>query len=99
MTALFAAEIQISRNHFFDHVTIAHFRANDFAAACSKRFVETEVAHDRCDQRVVAELIRFQKVERGDRENLVAIDDLAIFIAKKDAIGIAVVSDSDISAA
>src|SRR4029077_18958940 len=35
--ALFATEIEISRNHFFNHVAIAHFGAINFATAGRER--------------------------------------------------------------
>src|SRR6202011_4068374 len=94
--ALFPTDIDISANHFFNHVAIAHFCANDFAAVGCERFVQAEITHHGRDQRVVAKLVRFQKIERGDGENFVAINDLAIFIAKQNAVGIAIVSDTDI---
>ena len=50
VTALFAADIQIALHHFLDHVTIAHFRAQHFAAGGIERFVEAKVAHHGCDQ-------------------------------------------------
>ena len=99
VAALFAAEIEISRDHFFDDVTVADFRANDFAAMRGERFIETEIAHDRGDERVLLQPAGAQKIDRGDGENLVAIDNLAVFVAKQNAIGVAIVSDADMRAA
>ena len=98
VTALFAAEIKILRNHFLNHVAIAHFSANDFAAVGGERFVQSEVTHFGRDQRVVAELIRFQKIERGDSKNFIAINDFAVFVAEQHAVGVAIMSDADIGA-
>ncbi len=56
VAALFAAEIEISCNHFLDHVAIAHFCADDFAAIRGKCLIQAEIAHHRRDQRVVAQL-------------------------------------------
>ena len=96
VAALFAAEVEISRNHFFNHVTISHFGANHSAAVGRERFVQAKVTHHGRDQRVIAKLIRFQKIERGDDQNFVTINDLAVFIAKQNPVGVAIVSDTDI---
>jgi len=42
--ALFATEIEISRNHFFNHVAIAHFGANHFAAVGRERFIQAALS-------------------------------------------------------
>src|ERR1700730_1851478 len=98
VAALFAAEIQISRYHFFNHVTVAHFCANDFAVGGIDSFVETEIAHHGRDQRVGFQLRIFQEIDRGDGENLIAIDNLALLVAKQDAIGVAIMGDTDVRA-
>jgi hypothetical protein len=41
----------------------------------------------------------FQKIQRRDREDLIAIDNLAVLVAKKNAISIAVVTNADVRAA
>src|SRR3984893_796583 len=98
MSALSPAEVQISLHHFLDHITVAHFGANHFAASGSDRLVESEIAHHRGDERVLLQLSRAQKIDSGNGENFIAIDNFAIFIAKKNAIGVAVVSNADVRA-
>src|SRR5262249_59048852 len=96
VAALFPAEIQISRNHLLDYVTIAHFSANDFSLIARKRFIQTKVAHDRRYQRVVSKLTGFQEIERGNSKNFVAVHDLAVFVAKQNAISVAIVCYADV---
>src|SRR5205807_3320284 len=47
MATLFAPDIEIARHHFFKHVAVAHFGANDFASVGAEGFIEAEVAHYR----------------------------------------------------
>ena len=47
---------KFSLHHFLDHVTVADFRAQNFSALRGQRFVETEIAHDRRDQSILAQL-------------------------------------------
>ena len=63
-----------------------------------ERFIEAEVAHHRRHERVLGEAPALDKVERGDRHDLVAVDDLAVFIAKQHAVGITIVADADVRA-
>ena len=60
VAALFAAEIELPRDHFFDHITIPDFGANYLSAVLGEDFIQTKVAHHRCDERVVAELTGLQ---------------------------------------
>src|SRR5207247_8921294 len=95
MTALLAAEIQFPPHHFFDDIAIAHFRADHFSAMCGKRFIETKIAHDRGHDRVLLKPAA-QKIDSCDGENLITIDNLSIFVAKQDAISVAIMRDADI---
>ena len=54
MAALLAADIEIARHHFFKHIAVAHFGANDFAPVCTKGLIEAEIAHHRRNQSAVA---------------------------------------------
>ena len=40
-----------------------------------------------------------QQIDRRDGENIVAIDEIPVFVAEQNAIGIAVVGDADLGAA
>ena len=96
MAALFAAEIQISLHHFLNDIAIANFRPDNFAADRAERFIEPEVAHHRGDQRLLREPAGFQEVDRGNGQDLVAIHQLAVFVAKQNAVGIAVMGDAEL---
>ena len=54
VATLFAADIEIARHHFFKHVAVAHFGADDFASVCAEGFIEAEVAHHRRNQSAIA---------------------------------------------
>ena len=60
VAALLAADVEIARHHFFEHITVAYFGANDFAAVRSQSFVEAKIAHDRRNQGIVAQFFRSQ---------------------------------------
>ena len=99
VTALFATEIQFLPHHFFNHITVADFCPHDFAAARRNRFIQTEIAHDRCHDSVLLQPASFKKSRGRDREDFVAINNLAVLVAKKNAVSIAVVTNADIRAA
>ena len=99
VTALFAAKIEFLLHHFFKHVAVTDFCAHDFSATRGERFIEAKIAHDGGDDRVLLQPASFQKIQRCNGENLVAIHNLAVLVAKKNAIGIAVVRNADIRAA
>ena len=97
VAALFAAEIQILPHHLLDHVAVADFRPKDLAAMRRERFVEPEVAHHGGDKGILSQLSAAQQIDRGDGENFVAIHDLALLIAKQDAISVAIVGNPDLA--
>src|SRR5439155_21794656 len=94
VTALFAAEIQFLPHHFFNDIAITDFCPYYFAAARRQRFIQTEIAHDRCHDSVLLQPAGFQKIQRRDREDFIAIDNLAVLVAKKNAISITIVTDA-----
>jgi len=63
-----------------------------------ERFIETEIAHHSGNERVLLQPAGAQKIDGGDRKNFVSIDNLAVFVAEQDAIGVAIVRDADIRA-
>ena len=60
MTALLPAQVQVSLDHFLDYIAVAHFRAHNFSAEWGECFVESEIAHDRGDERFLLQMARFQ---------------------------------------
>src|SRR5437867_6807221 len=98
VTALFAAKIKFLLHHSFKHIAITDFCAHHLAAVRSERLIEAKIAHDGGDYRILLQSPSLQKVQRRNGENLIAIHNLAILVAKKNTIGIAVVSNADIRA-
>src|SRR5206468_10664237 len=90
VTALLAAEIQFPLHHFFDDITIAHFRADHFSALCAECLVEAEIAHHRGHDRILLKPASAQKVAGRDREDFIAIDNLSVLVAKQDTISVAI---------
>ena len=60
-----------------------------------ERFIQAEIAHDRCDQRVPLEASAPEEIHGRDRHDLVAVHQLAVFVAQQHAVGIPVVRDAD----
>ena len=54
--------------------------------------IQAEIAHDSRDERILLQSASLQKIERRNGENLIAIDNLAVFVAKKNTIGVAIVT-------
>ena len=94
--ALLAADVEIVLHHRLDHVAVADNRAQDFAAGVFQRLVQAAIGHHRGDERVLREASVFQKIDRGDGHDFVAIHSLPIFIAKDRAIRVAIVRDADL---
>ena len=98
VTALFAAEVQFLPHHFFDDITIADFCSHDFAAAAASASSRPKLLMTVATTGCFAPADRFQKIQRRDREDFIAVDDVAVFVAKQNAIGVAVVANADIRA-
>jgi hypothetical protein len=96
VAGLFTAEVVIAFEHFFDDVFIADGDADDAASELGEGFIEAEVGHDGGDEGVVVEAIPLEEVDSEDGEDFVAIEEVAIFIAEEDAVGIAVVGEADV---
>src|SRR4029077_9907129 len=91
VTALLAAQVQILFHHFLDDVAIADFCAQDLSASGSERFVQTEIAHDGGDERVLLEAAAAQKIDRSNGHNFIAIDNFAVLITYQAAVSVALV--------
>jgi len=60
--------------------------------------MKSEVTHDRGDNRILSQLAARLQRQRAHREDLVTVDDLAVCIDGKAAIGIAVVGNAQVGA-
>ncbi len=93
---LLAADVEALGPHRLEHVAITHGGAFQRQPERSEIPFQSKVAHHRGDQSVAAQ-VTAQVPRLGDhRHELVAIDDLAIFIDDDDAVGIAVERDADV---
>jgi hypothetical protein len=95
---LFAAEVEVSLQHFVDDVLVADGGAHDFSSGFLDRGVDAGVAHDGGDERVVGEGSLREHFERGDDHDVVAVDQGAFLVAELDAVGVTVVGDADVGA-
>ena len=95
VSALLAADIVSIAEHGFDDIAVADLGAEDFSTVGFERFIEPEVAHDGRNQGAAFEAAALKVIDCCDGHDLVAIDQLTVFVAEKDAVGIAVVGDTD----
>ncbi len=63
---------------------------------CAERFVETKIAHDCGHDGVLLKPAATQKIDSCDAENLIAIHNLAVLVAKQDAISVAIMRDANV---
>ena len=96
MSALLAADIVSIAQHGFDHIAVADLGAEDFSTVGFEGFIEAEVAHDGGNQGAALEAAALEVIHRRDGHDLIAIDQLAVFVAEQDAVGIAIVGDTDV---
>ena len=94
VAALFATEIEFLMHHLFKHVTVTDFCAHDFSATRGERFIEAKIAHDGGDDCVLLQPASFQKIQRCDGQNLVAVHNLTVLVTKKNAVCAGSVSSS-----
>ena len=80
-------------------MAVADFCAEHLAAARFERLVEAEVTHDSGDQRVSLQATSLEVVDGGDGHDLVAIDEVSIFITEQDAVGVTIVRDANLGSA
>ena len=96
MAGLLAANLVAVLQHVLEDVAVADLRDFSTAARRLDGLVETDVRHDRRDDRVVRQRAGFDHVLRAHHEDVVAIDDLAFFIDAEAAVGVAVMRDAEI---
>ena len=96
MSALLAADIVSIAEHGFDDIAVADLGAEDFSTVGFEGFIEAKVAHDGRNQGAAFEAAALEVIHRRDGHDLVAIDQLAVFVAEQDAVGIAIVGDTDV---
>ena len=98
MTALLASEHVAVRLHLFEHVAIADACLDDSDLRLAHRDLEAEVRHDGSHDSVVRELACIAHALGEDCEDVIAIDNIAETVDSEATIGVAIVSDTRISA-
>src|SRR5207247_8698978 len=62
-------------------------------------FTQTEIAHHSSHDSVLLEPAGFQKIQGGNCQNFIAIDNFAVLVAKKNAISITIVTNAHLCTA
>ncbi len=90
VTRLLAAERPSARAQLLEHVAVADLRRADLHALALHRRVEAVVGHHRDGHAVAAQAPAGAQVQRRERHQLVAVDDLAATVDRQHAVAVAV---------
>lgn len=90
MTALFATDNGTEFAHLIQDVLVPHLGLHDRNACRFHRFREAEIAHDRRNDRIVAQKTTLLQIERTNGLDHIAIDLVAKLVNEHDAIRIAI---------
>src|SRR5215471_8499032 len=97
MTRGLAAEYAASFLQKLQNVAVADLRAQEFDTATVQRELETEVGHHRADDRP-AQSLRLEPVAGENKEQLIAVDEVAPFVDHHDPVPVAVERQADMRA-
>ena len=86
-------------HHFFKNIAVADFCPHHFTPSRSEGFIQAKIAHHGGHDRILLKPASLQKIQRRNRKNLIAVHNLAVLVAEKNAIGIAVMRNANICAA
>src|SRR5262245_29115521 len=98
MARLLAADIVAVLAHVLDHVTVADRRAREPELDALQIALKPQIGHNGGDDTAPREAPALLPRLGDNRHELVAVDDVALFVHDHDAVGIAVESDTDIGA-
>ena len=96
VTRLLAAEVVVAAQHFFHDVTVANSGAFELCADALEGDLEAHIAHDGTDDRVFAQFALTHHLDGTDRQDFVAVDDLASVIDDHQAVGVTVEGNADV---
>ena len=96
MAALLTADAAAVFGHVLVHVFVADGGLGVADAQLVEGLVQTKVGHDRSDHRVVQQLAALLHVAAVDVQDVVAGDDITLFIHAEAAVSIAVVGKTDV---
>ena len=98
MARLLAADIEAVGTHVLDHVAVADLGAVELQVQAAEETLEPEIGHDGRDHAAAGEAAGLVPGLGDHRHDLVAVDDLALFVDDDDAVGVAVQRDADVGA-
>src|SRR3954451_15075466 len=96
---LLAAEHPAAVAQLLEHVAVADLRRRDLDAGLLHRRVEAVVRHHRHGDPIARETAGAAQVQRGEGDELVAVDDGAGAVDGEDAVAVAVEGEPDVVAA
>ena len=98
VAGLLATEGVAGDLHRLEHVAVADLGLAHPDAGGAHGLHEAEVAHHGRDDGVLGEPALLVQREREDREELVAVDDVALGVDRQAAVGVAVEREADVGA-
>ena len=81
-----------------DHVAVAHRRLHHVDAAAGEGVPEPEVRHDRDDDGIASQHVTRRKIDGGDAQHVVAVDDVAVLVDRDHTIGVTIERKAGIGA-
>ena len=97
MTGLFAAEIIFLPAHLLNNVPVADLGAYHLAAHTFHGNTKAEIAHHRGHEGFLFELFSFHHVGGAYCHDVIAVNDIAFFVANDHPVSITVQSDPQVS--
>ena len=83
---LLAAKLVAALIHLFEHVAVAHARADEADAVFAAELVKAEVRHHRRNDRAARELPAALHVRAADGKHLVAVDNAALLVDEQGGV-------------
>ena len=98
MAGLLAADVDAALAHHFHHVAIAHARAVQLDIAGFEETFQPQIGHDGCHDAAALQPAGRAPGFGDQRKHLVAVDQLAAFVAQNHAVGVAIQRHAEIGA-
>ena len=99
VAGLLAAERPAAAAQLVEHVAVADGGRRDLDPGLAHRGVEAVVGHHRDRDAAAGQPVAGVQVERGQRDQLVAVDDLAVAVDRQHAVAVAVERERQLVAA
>ena len=98
MTRLFAAYLKVILSHIFKNVSVTDFCNLALDAVLLAEFKEAHVAHNRNNGCIIGEDSPVFHILGADRNNLIAVNNLAVLVNSQHSVGITVESEAYVAA-